>query len=227
MQNELELRYNIGKEKNREIIYLIIFTILFFTMQSFYAYIYEVNPFLRYHYVIQIIIRLLTWTLPVLIYLIVQKKNPFDYLKVRKNILKGFLWGIILSIIWVIYNITGFYLMNRHVRFDLNISNELWWKAIILVGFSEEVLFRGFLLQKIEGISKFWIANIINAILFVLVHLVGWIITKQIVFPNVLITICNILFIGLIQGLILKKTNSLWACILLHSCNNFLSFALV
>ena len=212
-----------ARQKHREIRHLLIYIVLFFAMQTSYAYIYTISPYLQSDVVLQIAIRLATWTVPVIIYLIVTKKNPFDYLKLRKNILKGLIWGLGYSLILGVLNVAGNYILKGKAGFNFNIGSDFLWKAIILVGFSEEVLFRGFFLQKMEGVSRFWAANIIGAILFVLVHFPGWIFLNQFVLPNILGSIAYILVFGLIQGIILKKADSLWACMLIHSFSNLYS----
>jgi len=171
--------------------------------------------------------RLSIWTIPVFVYLILTKQKPFDYLKIRKNITKGIVWGIVIGTIIVIYSILYSYILKGNVYYYFKISIGLWLKAILLVGFSEEVLFRGFILQKMREMSKFWVANVISAVLFVLVHIIGWIINDQFNSPTIIRSICTILLFGLIQGFVLKKTNSLWTCIIIHSFNNFTSIVIM
>jgi len=213
--------------KNSELTIFLSFIIIFFILQSLYSYGYTVSLTVRSSLAIELIARFTVWTFPVLIYLLLLRKNPFDYLKVNKDVIKGLVWGIVVSLILVLVNVIGHFLANGYVRFNLNFSCDLWWKAVILVGFSEEVLFRGFILQKFSESIKFWQANIINSILFTLIHFPGWIFLNQFIMPHIIQPIAFIFIFAFIQGFIFKKSNSLWACIIIHSVNNFLSFALI
>lgn len=200
----------------------IIFIVLFYVVHAAYSYVYANSSYLQGNLVLQIVLRLGLWTVPVLIYLIISGANPFDYLKLRKNILKGVLWGIVIGCGILVINILRVYLSWGVVTMNLDISRDFWWKGIILVGLSEEVFFRGFVLQKINERTGFWVANCIAAVLFVLVHVVGWILLNQMLEPKVQDMIVLFIF-SLLQGFVLKKTKSLWACMIIHSFNNFTS----
>jgi len=97
-----------------------------------------------------------------------------------------------------------------------------------LVGFTEEILFRGFFLQRIASYTKFEFANIITAILFLLIHFPGWIALNALptgVFLKIAL-FSFILIFSIVQGYVFKKTESLWVCIVIHSINNFVSYSL-
>jgi len=64
----------------------------------------------------------------------------------------------------------------------------------LLIGIIEEIPYRGFMLQKLAERLGFWRANLITSLLFLAIHLPGWIALQ------------------------------LWAPILTHSANDFLSF---
>jgi membrane protease YdiL (CAAX protease family) len=156
-------------------------------------------------------------------YLIHEKTNPLVYLKLNKNILKGILWGAAIGGSIFLFNVLASYLMIGKVLFNGRISEELWIKAILLVGLSEEVLFRGFILQKVSNIFGFWTGNLVSAFLFLLIHIPGWIMTNNMQSPMNMITL---VLLGLIFGFVLKKSNSLWGSMVAHSINNYTSLAI-
>lgn len=86
----------------------------------------------------------------------------------------------------------------------------------------EEILFRGFLLNALWERAGFWRANLLTALLFVLVHWPHWLWTGgwQAWLAPVSV---SIFILGLFLGLVLRWTNSLWPCVLVHVVNNFLS----
>lgn len=222
------------KKRNHEIIFISIYIILFFFVQAIYAYFYY-HTVLKSDYLLQTVIRFSIWTVPVFLCLIIDKKNPFKYLKLDRNILQGVLWGLAIGILIILYNIVTAYLLYGHVSFMFHVSKSSFFHDIlvivfaafqpfsVLLMFSEEVLFRGFILQKVKGFSKFWIGNLISAFLFALIHIVGWLIQGQ----NVEHWGFGIFLFALITGVIFKKTNSLWSCLIIHIFNNFISTSII
>jgi membrane protease YdiL (CAAX protease family) len=174
----------------------------------------------------QTLIRLLTWTLPVFILLWLSRTDPIEYLRLKGKAVKGLTWGLIIGILIILCNILGVYAIKGSIRFDFNISANNWINGIALVGFSEEILFRGFILRKLTENIGFWTSNLISAALFALVHMIGWIMLREFVLSSKAYSIAYVLFFSLAQGFVLKKTDSLWSCIIIHSINNFVSFAL-
>ena len=206
--------------------FFIIYMTSLFLVQALYAYIYGQSSYLRTDYVLQIAIRLVTWTLPILIYMKLKKIDILLSLGLRRNVLHGLGVGLFISLLLTGGNLAAYYIMNGsvHIRFDL--GRELWWKSIILVGFSEEVVFRGFVLQRLTEKKRFWIANLIQSALFLLIHCPGWLFLGQFVFPGILHAAAYIFAIGLFLGVVNKKSESLWPCMIIHSVNNFCSLAI-
>lgn len=157
--------------------------------------------------------KLLIMVIPVVIYLkYIDLVNPFEYLKLKTNQANGLKWGIIIGLGFIIYLlIRGFLFGVRNINFNIGIY---YWIGGLLVGFVEEVPFRGFLLQKLQEYLVFWKANLITALIFVLYHFPKLIYqSNKGIFMNSLL----ILILGLIFGYIVKKTKSLWAAIICHS----------
>jgi hypothetical protein len=206
-------------------IFLYGFVLYLFAVQTVYAYVYFHSLQLHTNTPLQIVLRLCTWTLPVVIYLVYSKQNIFEYLKLRRNLIRGVIWGLIVGAILVSINLTGTQLLNGHMRINLEIGRGLWWKAVILVGFSEEVVFRGFLLQEFAKRTRFWIANLAQATLFFIVHCPGWMLQGQFTISGIFHVGGYVFLVGLLMGAVWKKSNSLWSCMLLHSISNLCSFA--
>jgi len=166
-----------------------------------------------------IFLRLSTWTLPVLLYLWAQRTNPFAYLKLQTT--SGLLWAC--GFCLVVFGLGS--VLRGATSANLSISPYVWWDVIILVGLSEEVVFRGFILQQLEEItSSFWLSNVAQAALFTLTHVPYWLSRGTEITAGL---VGFVLIAGLILGLVFRKTQSLWACMLIHSVNNFCSIALI
>lgn len=213
--------------RRKDILFSCLLVILVFIFQYIYSIEYfKGNVTLRNGLIIPLLIRLLTWSFPVILYLALRKINIFEYLKLDHGIIKGIIWGLILGGTILIIKIVGNYLYYGTVNINLNFGLNRFIVSVLLVGLSEDILFRGFILQKANEYTKFWIANVINAILFTLIHYPGWFLEGNLNMQKLIVQSLYVLIFALLQGYILKKTKSLWACMIVHSFNNFMSFAL-
>jgi len=226
MQTSLQLA---GLKQKKETFNLANYIIAFFTVWSLYVLV--VQDFLGQHYPLLFKIlslgpaKLTIWTLPVLLYLKHHDNiNPLIFLRLTGNIKIALKYVLIVSCFYLLIGLIQQHLLTKPLGFHpiLNINN--WVNGIILVGFTEEILFRGFILQKLGTLLSFWKANFITALLFLFIHFPGWIHHGKFTFFN--FDIVGIFVFGLIVGYVFKKSNSLGACIIIHSINNFLSFSL-
>jgi membrane protease YdiL (CAAX protease family) len=203
----------------------VIYLILFFSVWTAWAYLLYPrmeslgNSTLAYAGV-NITLRLLIWVLPVFLYLrYVDRASPVEYLKLRRHWKRGLLIGLAVSAL----NFLG--TMLRFGPPHLS-AQYLTWNSILgtslLIGFVEEIPFRGFILQKFQERFGFWIANVVSSLLFVGIHLPGWISLRLLNASSVV----SIFIFGVIMAIILKYSKSLWACIVAHSLNDFISFVL-
>ncbi|WP_052345696.1 CPBP family intramembrane glutamic endopeptidase [Paucisalibacillus sp. EB02] len=166
------------------------------------------------------VIKLLLWVVPVIILVkLVEKKDPLHFLGLRKNLRKGFGWGAWVSIALVIYFIMANLLfLQTDLNFDLGLHT--WLNMVILVGITEEIVFRGFILRKLLQQFTFWKANSITALLFLTIHFPIWFRHGLFESPGILFTFIQVFIIGFIFGVIYKKSNSLWSVIIIHSVYN-------
>ena len=166
------------------------------------------------------------WTAPVFLILrYVYQESPITYLKLNHNIRQGILYGLLLGSIIVAYHVVRNFIMGNGT-FDFNIDLYTWVHRIILVGLTEEVVFRGFLLQKLQEEVKFIYANAISSILFALIHFPKWYQSGFFGHDLLFYGVMSIMFtfgFGVLQGYILKRTKSLWACMIVHSFNNLIT----
>ncbi len=171
-------------------------------------------------------IKYIVWTLPVFILLrYVYISNPFAYLKLEDNFINGVMWGTIIGFALTVYHIVRFFFMgDGTLKLDIDIYT--WIHRILLIGLTEEVVFRGFILQKLNEELEFVFANGIAAVLFMLIHFPGWYVGGLMSDGNVMYFYMSAAFVlafGLLQGYVLKRTKSLWACMIIHSINNLIT----
>jgi membrane protease YdiL (CAAX protease family) len=208
------------------------FTSFIIYLISFHAfwgggYVFVIYPWmkslgersLRYA-LINISIRMAVWVLPVFFYLIyVDGVKPFQYLKLTRNWKRGVIIGVVLTVI----NLLG-----SMIRFGIPhpTAQSLTWNSVvgtsILIGFIEEIPYRGFMLQKFTERYGFWVAAAISSILFLSIHLPGWISLHLLKAGSIV----SVFLFGVMMAIVLRYGKSLWAPIITHSTNDFIAFVL-
>jgi membrane protease YdiL (CAAX protease family) len=156
----------------------------------------------------------------VLLYLrYVDGVEPLAYLKLTKHIRRGLVVAIVL---------TALNLLGTIVRVGLPhpTLERVTWNSIlgtsVLVGFIEEIPYRGFILQKLAERVDFWLANLMTSVLFLAIHLPGWMALHLLRAD----TAATVFIFGIVMAIVFRYSDSLWAPIVTHSANDFLSFVL-
>jgi membrane protease YdiL (CAAX protease family) len=113
---------------------------------------------------LNISLRLLVWVVPVLAYLrYVDGVEPLNYLKLRSHVARGLGVALVLTAINLLGSLARFGV--PHVSLE-----RVTWNSVLgtsfLVGFIEEIPYRGFMLQKFAARTGFWPANLITSLLF-------------------------------------------------------------
>jgi len=168
--------------------------------------------------VCQLGIRMVYWIAPVWLYLrYVDRVDPLEYLRLKHHIGRGLLVGIALTALNVVGTIARFGLPHPT-------TERVTWNSILgtslLVGVIEEIPYRGFMLRKMSERFDFWLANLVTSLLFLAIHLPGWF-ALHAFNPRAAVTIT---IFGFVMGLAVKWSDSLWAAVVAHSANDFLSF---
>ncbi|HLG65871.1 MAG TPA: type II CAAX endopeptidase family protein [Ktedonosporobacter sp.] len=167
----------------------------------------------------------LLWTLifriilPLLYIISVNRCNPLTYLKLTANIGKGALWALA-GCLWFALAI-GYRHFLQGLPFN-HLSFDTWLNMIILVGFFEEIPMRGLLFQKLHEFMGFWQASALSSLLFVCLHFPYWLsIGKS---PLYFLSAGLYIFVlACILCFVLKRSGSLWPCIIIHGLNDLLS----
>jgi membrane protease YdiL (CAAX protease family) len=164
--------------------------------------------------------RLLLWVIPVFLYLrYIDHVSPVAYLKLNHYWKRGILLGLVLSLL----NFLGMLL--RFGPPHLSMHYVTWNNVLstsILIGFFEEVPFRGFLFQKLQEKFPVWISNLLSSLLFLCIHLPGWIMLHTLTWSNMV----SIFVLGVIFAILFYFSKTLWSSIITHSLNDFLSSVL-
>ena len=210
------------KESSNRFFPFIIYLILFYAVWTGYVfYIYPWVQSLGYttlqYALVNIFIRLLIWVLPVFLYLhFIDRVDPLEFLKLKQNWRRGLLVGLTLSLLIFLINLLRYGV--PHPGRPLFTWNS-FLNTTILIGFFEEIPFRGFTLQKFEQRFGFWVANLITSLLFLLMHLPGWVSLHILTAYNVI----SIFIFAAVMAIAFKIGKSLWGPIIAHSLNDFIS----
>jgi membrane protease YdiL (CAAX protease family) len=164
------------------------------------------------------VVRILVWLLPSC-YLIRRSGRKLSEVLSLKDFKRILLWGGGYGLLAALSNVvTGKPLFS------------LYWNvsvltAVIIGPIVEEIAFRGVVLDALQSRMKFWLANFITGILFMLVHFPGWYVHGTLTahistLTGGALTIC---VLGWILGFIAKKSRSVSGSILAHMLNNFFS----
>ena len=166
---------------------------------------------------VNVSLRLLIWVLPVLLYLRwVDGVDPIAYLKLKNQWQRGVQIGLLL---------TGINFLLSVLRFGWPhpTLHSLTWNSLlstfVLIGFVEEIPYRGFILQKFQERFGFGVAMLLSTLLFVTIHLPGWMTLD-------LLRIESVLFVftfGALMAVVFTYSQSLWSAIVAHSLNDFLA----
>lgn len=218
----MELQMSVeSKVKNNDIKTMIGFLLIFYfvwTIKELWLidYIYSFGKITSS--LLEALVKGFVWIVPTWLYIkYYLHTNPFEYLRVNVNVKIGLFWGVVLSLLIGLYFAFETYIINQQsFQFSLSIYDYL--NGFLMAGIAEEIVFRGLILQEINKKMAFWKANIITALLFLVIHYPVWI-YNEIFFhfgTHVYIFILSLLF-----GFVYKKTGSLWSVIIFHALHNF------
>jgi membrane protease YdiL (CAAX protease family) len=138
---------------------------------------------------IDAIFQLLVFTLiPFLVYVIKNRKTKdfFEYVGLKKSKSKANMWAVITSLIFfipplllVIFNDSFYEIMSspesttgkfREMDFGAVAVSLIVIKAVFTTSLSEEILFRGFIAKRLIAVTSYKTGNIVQAIIFGLIH---------------------------------------------------------
>lgn len=218
MESQLSIE---SKVKNNDVKSMIGFLLLFYLVWAIkelwlidYIYLFGeiISPLL------EALVKGIVWIVPTWLYIkYYLHTNSFDYLRMNVNVKKGLFWGVVLSLLVGLYFAFETYSINQQ-SFQFSLSFDDYLNGILMAGLAEEIVFRGLILQEINKKMAFWKANIVTALLFLVIHYPIWI-QNEIIFHFG--THIYVFVLGLLFGFVYKKTGSLWSVIILHALHNF------
>ncbi len=220
-------------KKNKKLNFLLIYLLAFFSIWLLWGLTVEnwlSNEISLIRVLTLLWVKFQIWVLPILLYLYYfEKINPFKYLKLNVKPLKYLLFGILLGVLIVIPGFVARFLVDPlNTQFNLSLLNlnlDSWINGVLMVGIIEEILFRGFVFQRLLVNLGRNASMLLSSFLFVVVHFGYWYALGLTSFQFITATGYAI-FLGVYFAYIFLKTGSLWTSIGAHSSYNFVLFLL-
>jgi len=164
--------------------------------------------------------RFLYWIAPVLLYLrYVDGVDPFEYLRMTPPLRRGLILALVLTAINVIGTFARFGMPHLSLQ-------RVTWNSVLgtsfLIGLFEEIPYRGFMLRKFSERMNVWLANLVTSLLFLSIHLPGWI-ALHIFNPGAAV---SVFLLGVVFAWAVSYSGSLWSAIITHSANDCLTFVI-
>jgi len=178
--------------------------------------------------VFSIVVKFILWVIPVIGLLIwFDKENPLSALAITTSIKwKDWAFAFGVSVLYfVVVFVVEYFTSHRTLLPLMQAPPSELLSTLITISFSpivEELLFRGYVLHKLEENFSFRKANLLQAFLFTAMHLPNWIWTGGLQI-SLVATSLGVFLVGLLLGWVRKQTNSIFPPILVHIVNNFLA----
>ena len=211
---------------------LVIYSVLFYTIWCFFELYGEPwleetieNPTVLM-LVRNILISNLVWTLPAV--LLIRRFSSDVRVNLKEMFTTKVNW---LKVLPVYAFFIAFVLISTLIRKgSIQISEDFTWQtciSILFIGLTEEMVFRGWLLNATAKAEKPNVAIGVNAVMFLLIHFPVWIIQGVFVSNFKNLAFVTIIVMSIIYSLGFLKTKNILVSISLHIVWDVLAFLIV
>jgi len=171
------------------------------------------------------IIKNLVWTLPAVMLVRYFKDDVYVSLKEMFNIKINWLKYIPIFIAFTVYIFISKFIENGElaINSDFGIENII---IVLFVGLTEEMVFRGLLLNITVHENKKWIYILINALLFLVIHFPRWICDGMFISAFTSLGFISVLILSVIFSLTFIKSRNILVPITLHMYWDLLIFVI-
>jgi len=168
-------------------------------------------------------IKLIIWTIPAVFLVCYNSSDMFLTLREMLNSKVKLTPYVLLSIGILAYCLVSSIVINGNIT--LTRPDPLSWLigGVLLVGITEEVLFRGFFLNALLRKTSTIYAHVVSSLMFVVVHLPWWIYSGSASdLLSALVACVSIFALGFIFGWAFMKSRNIFIPIFLHMLWNLL-----
>lgn len=211
---------------------LIIYVIIFYsiwTIWEFWIKTFISNTFGN-EYISQLIksgiIKNLVWTVPAILLVQHFKSDVYITFKEMFSTKVNWLKYLPIYIFFTIYILAGAILKNGGVEIvrDFGIDKII---IVLFVGLTEEMVFRGWLLNATIRENRKWICIIINAVMFLAMHFPTWIYSGNFISYFTSLQFIEVMALSVIFSITFIKSRSILVPITLHMYFDLLVFMFI
>lgn len=167
--------------------------------------------------VLAAVIKLSVWTVPAILMI-----NYYDTdikINLRTMLRTKVKWFsyFLLIIIILTWQLISSYLLDGRIELNLDIQLNTFIEAVLIIGVTEEVVFRGWLLNVLLAKERIWLSLLINSIMFAMIHFPIWIYQGMYNQPlDLLYNSLGIMVLSLMFSWSFIKSKNIFVPILLH-----------
>jgi len=218
------------KERKLSVFYITLYLIIFFAIWSVRELVIQpvfLSPLSDIaSEIIGEVIKLLVWTLPAVLLIRYFQNDMWIGLKEMFTTKpKWFKDAPIILVLVLIVPILQALVHGGGIAIDPDFNPVRLIGTVFFVGITEEIVFRGFLLNATLKKMKLWSAITLNAVLFYLIHIPIWIYQGQDI-TFFIWAIITIMAYSALFSYSFIKTKNIFVPIILHMVLNLLSFSL-
>jgi len=178
-------------------------------------------------FAIAFILELLIWTLPAWrlmhVYddeLYIPLKQAFTFTKDAAQ------WTMLLTAVVVMVNLLIRALQVEIMEINLALEGMTLLESVLLIGFTEEFVFRGWILNAYARRVGPWRASFIAEAILIVMHIPAWIADGIFETPAIFSEILTVFCLGVLYGISFKKSHCLWTSMIVHMLFNFMQAVL-
>jgi len=172
---------NAAPLKNKRALVFILYTVLFYGFWTLWTICIrpEIKDAMAGSLIFEILancVKLAVWTLPAL--LLIRKYNSKMFIRFRQmftervSLRAAVLWILLFSALSGGERLIALMQGRLHINPDFSLKSHLW---LLVVGLTEEAVFRGWLLNATVKNEKDYKMIVLNAVMFLCIHFPGWI----------------------------------------------------
>lgn len=195
------------------------YVILFFVIWTIYELL--VKPYISLKLspitgtLIQTVIKLSVWSLPSYLLIKKNKNLPISFPEIYNTKIDWKKWTT-LALAMILYLLIGSYFQYRNLEVRSSFKLITVINSVLFVGITEELVFRGLILNALLIKFNKWLAIVISSVLFLMIHFPVWIQTNTFSANLLSGSFIQVFILGVIFSLSFIKSRNIFVPIILH-----------
>ncbi len=174
-----------------------------------------------------IALELLIWTIPA--FCLMRLYNDQLYIPVRQAFSfshEALQWTLFLGAIVAMANLLILAVRVQALEIDLHLEGATLLESVVLIGLTEELVFRGWVMNAYAKQVGPWRASFIAEGLLIAMHIPAWILEGMFSSYLIVFEVVKVFVLGIFYGIAFKKSHCIWTSMAVHMLFNFMQAAL-